>query len=217
MLKGTPQGLLLKPGAAPWSAILHSLEQSLQEAGGFFKGGRVILELGRRSLGEETLRALRSLLERHDLELWVVLSEDADVQRLVRSYGLRTRLPGQAMSRPQRKVTAQGNALFLARTLRSGQRVQSAEHVVLLGDVNPGAEVVAGGNIVVWGRAYGTLHAGAFGDVEAVICALDLNPVQLRIGGYIGRPPEERRYRPRPEVAKVVNGIIVVEPWTVRG
>ncbi|MBS3784235.1 MAG: septum site-determining protein MinC, partial [Anaerolineae bacterium] len=76
-----------------------------------------------------------------------------------------------------------------------------------------GAEVVAGGDIVVWGRVRGLIHAGALGDEDAVICALELSPTQLRIGSHIARSPEERPRQPVPETASVRNGQIVAVPW----
>jgi septum site-determining protein MinC len=104
--------------------------------------------------------------------------------------------------------------VLLRRTLRSGQAVHHDGHVVILGDVNPGAEVVASGDVLVWGRLRGLVHAGASGDETARVCALQLNPTQLRIGEHIARPPEENRRRSViPEVARVVNGQIVVEAW----
>jgi septum site-determining protein MinC len=84
---------------------------------------------------------------------------------------------------------------------------------VVIGDVNPGAEVIAGGDIVVWGRVRGLVHAGALGDEGAVICALDLAPTQLRIAGTIARSPEERRRKPVPEIATAQEGHIVAVPW----
>ena len=84
---------------------------------------------------------------------------------------------------------------------------------MVIGDVNPGAEIVAGGNIVVWGRARGLVHAGALGNEDTVICALDLAPTQLRIAGHIARSPEDRRRKPAAEMASVREGRIVAIPW----
>jgi septum site-determining protein MinC len=86
--------------------------------------------------------------------------------------------------------------------------------VVVIGDVNAGAEVIAGGDIVIWGRLRGTVHAGATGDDQAIVCALNLAPTQLRIGKHIARPPEgKRRRRIIPEVASVEEGKIIVKAW----
>ena len=104
--------------------------------------------------------------------------------------------------------------VLIHRTLRSGQVVQHPGHVVVIGDVNPGAEIIAGGDVVVWGKLRGIVHAGATGDDEAVVCALSLAPLQLRIGNHIARAPEGREDLPeRPEMASVQDGEIVAEPW----
>jgi septum site-determining protein MinC len=84
--------------------------------------------------------------------------------------------------------------------------------VVILGDVNPGAEVIAGGNVVVWGKLRGVVHAGATGNERSVVCALDLTPTQLRIASHISVSPD-RKGNPRPEKAFVKDGILVAEAW----
>ncbi len=103
-------------------------------------------------------------------------------------------------------------ALFLHRTLRSGQVLRHPGHVIVLGDVNPGAEIVAGGNILVWGHLRGVVHAGAGGDESANVCALDLAPTQLRIAGRIAVSPK-RRGHVRPEMAFLREGQLVAQPW----
>ncbi|MBN1487399.1 MAG: septum site-determining protein MinC [Anaerolineae bacterium] len=217
-IKGTPQGLLLQPKSQSWTEFLEALKQSLYDAPAFFKGGRVILDLGKRELKEDELLALRKLLNEHDIELFAVLGEDAQTQRTTRSYGIRTRLPGERHSQQRtNEPQVQGNALFLQKTLRSGQSIDFAGTIIILGDVNPGAEVKAGGNIMVWGKARGLLHAGAMGDENAVICALDMQPAQLRIAGYINRAPEGKNYQSQPEMAMVDGTMIVVQPWIARG
>jgi septum site-determining protein MinC len=105
--------------------------------------------------------------------------------------------------------------LFLRRTLRSGQSIQHDGDVCIIGDVNPGAEVLAGGDVVVWGSLRGLVHAGAGGNTEAVICALQLAPTQLRIADTRSRGPEpgSAAAGQSPEMARSVEGRIVVEPW----
>lgn len=212
-LKGTPEGLLLRPQASSWDEFLQALEHALDDAAGFFRGGRVILELSGEDLTEGDLVALRALLESHDLQLWAVRGGSATTDRLARAHGIRTRLLNEVRE-PQ---AAEAEALFVQRTLRSGQSINFPGHVTLLGDLNPGAEITAGGHVIVWGRARGVIHAGALGDESAVICALNLSPSQLRIAGLISRPPEGREGPAEPEVARILNGKIVAEPWTARG
>lgn len=218
-LKGTAEGILLKPRSFVWDTVLEALQRALEEAEAFFRGGRLIVELGNREFTQDQLSSLRALLMQFDIELWAVLSENKKTVRLARSNGLLTRLPKDAEAKhaPIDTVPTENQGLFLQQTLRSGQSIRYAGHVTLLGDVNPGAEIVAGGNIVVWGTLRGVAHAGAFGDEETVVCALDLQPSQIRIAGYIGRPPDQRRQTPGPELAKIDAGHIVAEVWKRRG
>jgi septum site-determining protein MinC len=85
--------------------------------------------------------------------------------------------------------------------------------VVVYGDVNPGAEIIAAGDIIVWGKLRGNVHAGADGDESAVVCALDMTPTQMRIAGYLTTSPADKRRKPRPEVASIRGDQIIVEAW----
>ncbi|HEY9870690.1 MAG TPA: septum site-determining protein MinC [Candidatus Obscuribacterales bacterium] len=123
------------------------------------------------------------------------------------------------LPRPQLDSTASAQSpppqpvvLYLRQTLRSGQAISHKGHLVIIGDVNPGAEVMAEGDITVWGALRGIAHAGIGGNIRAEIRALRLQPVQLRIAHAIARSPD----RPRksfsthsgPETARIVNGTI---------
>lgn len=106
--------------------------------------------------------------------------------------------------------------LTLKKSIRSGQKVRYAGDVILYGDVNPGAEVIAGGNIIVMGALKGLCHAGARGDDSAIIIAFDCRPAQIRIGRKIAIPPERPARAPKtytPEVAWVRGGEILIEPY----
>ncbi len=113
-------------------------------------------------------------------------------------------------------------------TLRSGQSCRHAGTIVILGDVNPGAQVIGGGDVLVWGRLRGFVQAGAMGDAGAIVAALDFEPVQLRIAAYIAMTPKGASNNPgywfwkrdssgRPEVARVINEQIYVDPWDASG
>jgi septum site-determining protein MinC len=103
----------------------------------------------------------------------------------------------------------------IKRTLRSGQVIHHPGHVVIIGDVNPGAEIRAGGSVIVWGRLRGIVHAGADDArrAEAVVCALHLAPLQLRIGDYVARAPADDDHEIVPEMASIQGNQIVAEPW----
>ncbi|UFT97919.1 septum site-determining protein MinC [Radiobacillus kanasensis] len=79
---------------------------------------------------------------------------------------------------------------IINRIIRSGQVVEVKGDLLLVGDVNPGAKIVASGNIFVMGSLRGVAHAGAYGNQEAVIVASYMMPSQLRIADYISRSPD---------------------------
>lgn len=107
-------------------------------------------------------------------------------------------------------------AFYFRGTVRSGQSLEFPGNIIILGDVNAGAYVVASGDIIVMGRLHGVVHAGAEGEERAVIIGMNFRPSQLRIAQYIGRPPDEgprkRKKRPQAEKASIKDGAIEIEP-----
>ena len=113
-------------------------------------------------------------------------------------------------------------ALIIKATCRSGEMVRYPGDVVVFGDVNPGAEIVAGGDIVVLGTLRGLAHAGCEGDDKATIIALNLEAHRLQIGHHVGEPP--RRQRPaktssqsvNPKIAYLRRNSVFVAPFVRR-
>jgi septum site-determining protein MinC len=149
------------------------------------------------------------------LVLWAVLSNSKVTQQNAQLLGLATRInkpsPERTTHTIETALTGE-EAVLVRRTLRSGYSLQYVGHVVVIGDVNPGSEIVAGGDVVVWGRLRGMVHAGAEGNQDAIICAMDLTPTQLRIADHIATTPK-RQGKPQPEVARIVDGQVVAVPW----
>ncbi len=121
-----------------------------------------------------------------------------------------------SLTKEKEKVegSVQAGVMYLRQTLRSGQSVSHAGHLVIIGDVNPGAEVVAEGDITVWGALRGIARAGVNGNNDAEIRALRLQPIQIRIGESFARSPDKNRLHydnhNGPETARVVDGKIKV-------
>ena len=100
-------------------------------------------------------------------------------------------------------------------TIRSGQTEECPQgSLIIYGDVNSGAEVKAGGDIVVLGALRGNAHAGINGRLSAVIIAMELVPVQLQIGNFINRRTINQKPRGYPEIARIgVEDAIIVEKF----
>jgi septum site-determining protein MinC len=208
VIKGSRDGLRLQlDEEAAWPELLDALRDQLGQGAQFYNGARVAVDIGERSLAAEQLSALLELMRQHRLEPDALVSNSRDSRNAARAAGVTARTVNRSAADGE-----SGEAAFVQRTIRSGQIVRHQGHITVLGDVNAGAEVIAGGSVVVWGRLRGTVHAGALGDRSSVICALELAPTQLRIADLIARAPDGGISRV-PELARVVEGQISVEPW----
>lgn len=217
-IKGIRDGLLAVLGDEDWEEVLDAFLEQVNQQAEFLTGARLALDVGNHILKAAEMGKLRNTLSDHDLTLWAVISNSPTTERNAQALGLATRI---STPRPDRtthplNTIIQGGeeAVLVNRTLRSGFRLEFPGHVVVIGDVNPGAEIVAGGDVVVWGRLRGMVHAGAEGDEQAMVCALDLSPTQLRIAGQIAITPK-RRGKPQPEIARISDGQVVAEGWEV--
>lgn len=105
-------------------------------------------------------------------------------------------------------------ALVVNQTLRSGQLVRSPNTVLVLGDVNSGAEVASNKDVIVLGTIRGVVHAGAEGNQDSIIFGVRINPTQIRIANHIAMAPDSKDSQStEPEVAWVDSGHIVIDPF----
>jgi septum site-determining protein MinC len=217
-IKGTSSGLIVNIGAGAWHGLLIELDETLGQKASFFKGGRVALRVGPRQLTRPQLEAVGEILKQHDVTLWAVEGEASGTQEAADQLGLETSMaPVSADAETTTgRPTAKGS-IIVRRTLRSGQVIHHSGDVVVIGDVNPGAEVKAGGSVIIWGRLRGSVYAGSAENrgEGSVVCALQLSPVQLRIGNLVARAPADAEsHEIMPEMAFVHDGQIVAEPWS---
>jgi len=211
-IKGSKDGLRLALDEhAAWDELLEALREQLSQAAHFFNGAQAMVDVGERVLAEDQLAELIELMRQHGLRPDSLASTARESRNAARAAGVAAR----PIARDLAASEDRGEAVFIARTIRSGQVVRHHGHVTILGDLNAGGEVIAGGNVIVWGRLRGTVHAGALGDRSAVICALEFAPTQLRIADLIAVPPAGRAER-LPELARVVDDQISVEVWDYR-
>lgn len=212
-IKGIREGLLVTLGEGEWSEIQQSLLDKIDDQGDFLRGAKMILDVENHILNAATMGKLRDELSEKGVSLWAVLSNSPTTEQTAQTMGLATRIH---QAHPDSRSVDSGvdgeEAILIRRTLRSGNSVAFSGHVIIIGDVNPGAEIIAAGDIVVWGRLRGMVHAGVDGDDEAVVCALDLAPTQLRIADKIAIPPQERGEL-KPEIAVVRGDQVVAESW----
>jgi septum site-determining protein MinC len=213
-IKGIRDGLLITLDGAAWPDLATAFIQNVDERSSFFQGARVVLSVGENELRVAELSAVRDQLSERGITLWAVLSDSPVTVTTAQNLGLATRLSKPHLVDKIEKVEdiPEAGAKWVKGPLRSGGRILYNGNVIVMGDVNPGAEIVAGGSVIVWGRLRGVVHAGADGDENAVVCALEMVPTQLRIAGEIAVSPKKQG-KNQPEVACLKDGQLVAEPW----
>jgi septum site-determining protein MinC len=213
-IKGIKEGLLISFGNSDWNILHQALFEQIEKQNNFFNGARIAIDVQDLSFKSRDLGKLRDKLSDLNVSLWAVLSTNETTINSSQLLGLAT-----ALSKPikHREPTPERTedehlAYWVQKTLRSGTRIEYSGNVFIFGDVNSGAEVIAGGSVVVWGRVRGVVHAGTNGDKNAVICALDMSPTQIRICGEIAVSPPKKD-KPYPEIVKIIDGHLTAEPW----
>jgi len=216
-IKGLRDGLLVSLDDAPWDEQRAALITQVDAQPSFFQGARLALDVSSQVLHVNELVDLRDQLSERGISLWAVISESPTTEKTAQLLGLATRISKprpEEMHRSSMEGLGEDSALFLNRTLRSGTRIEFAGNVVVFGDINPGAEVVAEGSVIIWGRLRGMVHAGCKGNRAAVICALDLSPTQLRIADEVSAVLKPQEH-PRPEIARInMDGKLQAEFWS---
>jgi septum site-determining protein MinC len=217
-IKGLRDGLLVSLGNAAWDELRSALMEQIEARQSFFQGARVAIDVGSQIFHVNELSELRDTLSERGINLWAVVSESPTTEKTAQLLGLATRIskprPQETTRLPAEAAGGEGAVKWIGRTLRSGTRIEFPGNVVVLGDINPGAEVVADGSILVWGRVRGVAHAGANGNQSAVVCGLDLSTGQIRIAGA-AIVPLERGGEIRPEKISLKDGVLQVEVWQV--
>lgn len=199
IFKGARDGLqLVIDDRADFSAVLDELKEKLTSAANFFTLGTKI----------DIYPAAESIPE----------SQRFEIIRLLADHGLECapkaeKPEGIMPSKPEYEgIGYETQTLVVEKTLRGGQNITYHGSVVVIGDVNPNASVIAGGNIIVLGKCRGVAHAGAYGNHQATITAGRLIAPQLRIAGLIARAPDQIADKPDfIETARIKNGIVVIE------
>ncbi len=204
--KGNLSGLYLNVDEeASFDDVYHFLTTLLESKGSFYKGSKIIGLIGQSFSYREKAKIEALLVENYDISV----------------YSLEDQL--DTVYKPEKTVVVASEAVqetipdthYVYGTMRSGKSVEYAGNVVVIGDVNPGAEIIAKGNVFVFGRLLGFVHAGCMGDEHAMIVANVLKPTQIRIAKHISVPPHDDHsvHSITPEIAHVHEGIIKIDKY----
>lgn len=184
--------------------LVNDVEEKFRDSGKFFEQAKLAVSFeGRKLTDEEEDRLIKAITGSCELEIACVVDHNQEREENFRRV-LEKKEPAEGTDSGQ----------FYKGTLRSGQILESETSVVILGDVNPGSKVIAVGNIVVLGALKGTAWAGITGNEKAFVAALEMNPVQIRIGDVIARSTDKKQKAKKvtePQIAFVEDGNIYID------
>lgn len=206
--KGVKEGIYLEIKGDDLQSIINELEKKMRTSGSFYKGV-TILGITGEEISLENLIEIKCILKYK----YNFIVNDEDVSKFISKY-TKENIVDKSINDGIFDGIDCGMTKFINGTLRSGQVIEYEGNVVIIGDVNPGALIQAKGNIIVLGTLRGIAQAGVGGNYNAVIAAYNFQPSQLRIGDKISRSPDEEITLINvPEVAKVKDGEVVIEPY----
>lgn len=232
MIKGNKIGLTLwLDPDLQYETLYEQLMEKFQASASFFAFSKPIAVKfeGRRLEHQQMTEILQGIAELTSLKIAYIIDEDVAIetkfQQMIATCEAEQKI--QKELEQQKEQNAQDKSsqgMFYRGTLRSGQSITSDSSVVVLGDVNPGATVSAKGNVVILGALKGYAYAGTDDNDRAFIVALEMNPMQIRIGNQIARNSDQeakkgfrmKKKRKKTEIAEpqmafVEDGHIYVE------
>jgi septum site-determining protein MinC len=241
--RGTKSGLIiLFDEESEPNEIINELKKKLEDSGYFFFGASVIIDSGTLVFSKKQLLEIRELLrDKHGLNIQSIRTNSALTEKnavelnweIVNQEDIEEEeeekpephpptpthtqkkqdVPIQQTPRHQPKEKELPTKIF-RQSLRSGQFLEYEGHAVILGDVNPGAEVIADGDIIIFGALRGMAFAGAKGRKESIILANRFTPTQIRIADKLARADENSDENPDiAEFAFIENDRIIIDVW----
>ncbi|HWT27292.1 MAG TPA: septum site-determining protein MinC [Mobilitalea sp.] len=180
------------------------IAEKFRESSKFFENAKMAISFEGRKLSNEEQKVILDIIEENsDMQIVCVIENDTETEETFRK------------TLEQRLMELSNNTgQFYKGILRSGASLEFETSVIIIGDVNHGARVVSKGNIIVLGSLKGTAFAGATGNTNAFVVALDMNPTQIRIADTIARSPDKpvKDEVKEAKIAFLEEGNIYIEP-----
>ena len=211
VIKSNKYGInLVLDKTMPFRELLVAIKEKFLESEKFFKDAKMAISFeGRELTQEEEYQIIETITENTSISIICIVDNDESHADLVK----------QQIDAYYDSVSGREGEFYRG-TLRSGQVLESVSSVVIVGDVNPGAKIISQGNIVVLGALKGNAYAGAAGDSNCFIVALEMDPIQIQIGDHKKMKPRRLRRKektpvtPEAQIAVAKGGNIYIEPVT---
>ena len=210
-IKSFQHGISLHlPAEDSMENILEMLSFKFKESASFFKDAKMVLSIEGRTLSDDEETAVVDAIESNsDIKILCLIGKDAETENHI----LKALEQYQNINSNDEE---QNIAQFYKGGLKNGQILETDSSIIILGDVNPGSNVISKKDIIVIGGLYGNAYAGTNGEEGHFVIALDFSPECLKIDklryevGKKAKWPIKPKYQPK--IAHVVNGLVVIEP-----
>lgn len=205
IIKGNKYGIIVVLDAnMEYEELREKIAEKFRDSAKFFDKAQMAISFeGRKLTNEEQRDILNIIAEETELHVVCVIDTDKEKEEVFKK-ALDEKLLELSNTTGQ----------FYKGNLRSGQVLESETSIIVMGDVNPGARLVSKGNIIVLGSLKGSVFAGATGNTNSFVLALDMNPVQIRIADTIARAPDKpvKTSAKEVKIAFLEDGNIYIEP-----
>lgn len=205
VIKATRSGIIvILDDKIPFNELKVNIAEKFRASSKFLGNAQVVLALrGRKLSVDEQRQVVEIISDSCDIQIMYLMEEDEAVEE---EFGRMLSAGIEEMNK--------NTGTFYKGTIRSGQELEFEKSVVIMGDVNSGATIISKGNIVVLGSLKGNAYAGVSENTNAFVVALNMEPVQIRIGNLIARSPDKKDESREPKIAFAENGTIYIENVT---
>lgn len=217
VIKSNKYGIaVILDAAVTYEKLLEDVKEKFKQSAKFFKNAQMAVSFEGRNLTLQQEQELVAIItENSELDIVCIVDQDKEREMIFQ----------KSLEEKLQEVQTQGGQFYKG-TLRSGQFLEAESSIIVLGDVNPGANIISTGNIIVLGSLKGTVYAGGNGNGNAFVVALDMDPMQIRIGDVIARSADKNEKKAKkvrlkkaaetmdPQIAFVEDGNIYIEPIT---
>ena len=205
IIKGNKYGIIvvLSP-EVNFDELKVLITEKFKESSKFFENAKMAISFeGRKLTNEQQKEVLDIIGSNTEMQIVCVIENDTQTEETFKK------------TLEQKLMELENNTgQFYKGILRSGASLEFETSVIIIGDVNHGARVVSKGNIIVLGSLKGNAFAGACGNTNSFVVALDMRPMQIRIADTIARSPDNpvKEESSEAKIAFLEDGNIYIEP-----
>ena len=211
IIKSFQHGISLHlPDEGTMDDILDKVSSKFKDSAAFFKDAKMVLSIEGRMLSDEEEKAIVEAIETNsEIKILCLIGKDAETEnQILKAFEQYQNIANDKQD--------QNIGQFYKGSLKSGQVLETDSSIIILGDVNPGANVISKKDIIIIGGLYGNAYAGGSGEAGHYIIALDISAECMKVDNHqyttAKKPKWPIRPKYQPQIAHVVNDVLVVEP-----